>query len=142
MNASEALERGRRALAEIESDLTKAEDAFADADARIKRAERDRRAALDTIDKHQMELDKVIAELRQRSIAGSKWRIEIMEAEATLDLQAKDIMEDEDKKISNDSGLVSADASEVLAANFERLKACSQAEVNDPLLKVVVSPRT
>lgn len=67
----------KRDLARIESDLTKAENAFIDADTRLKAAERERTAALHEIDKHQAEMDVAIIELRKRSSPGSRWRIEL-----------------------------------------------------------------
>lgn len=73
--------QSRRTIAEIESDLLKAEEIFADADARLRKAERDRRAALDAVNTHQMEFDEAFAALRQRSIPDSKWRLEEQGAE-------------------------------------------------------------
>ncbi len=86
--------QGGRTLAQIESDLLKADAAFGDADTRLKEAERDRRAAIDTINKHQLEFDKAIAELRQRSTVGSKWRLEMEKPEDALILQKEDITEE------------------------------------------------
>ena len=63
-----------RSLAAIEADLIKAEGAYADADARLREAKRDRDAALDTINKHQNEFDEGVAALRNRSISGSRWK--------------------------------------------------------------------
>lgn len=72
MDGSEAPRRGRT-LAAIESDLLKAQEAFADADTCAKEAERDRCDALDSINRNQAEFDKVVDGLRQRSVPGSKW---------------------------------------------------------------------
>jgi len=81
------VQQNRRALAEIESAMLKAEEVFTDADTRCKQAERDRRAALDTINKHQAELDDAVGQLRQRSVVGSKWRVEMGKIENALPLQ-------------------------------------------------------
>ena len=86
INAPES-RQGARALAEIESDLLKSEAAFADADKRLEAAERDRRAAIDTINRHQMEFDTAVAGLRLRSTAGSRWRLEMGQADPALMLQ-------------------------------------------------------
>jgi len=83
-----------RALAEIESELLKAEKAFVEASDRLKAAERDRQEALDTVNKHQSEIDKAIAELRQRSIAGSKWHVEPKETGNVLILEPDDMADE------------------------------------------------
>lgn len=77
-----AIHHDLRSLAQIESDLIKAEETFADADARCKEAERERLEAFDKLNVHQAELDDAIARLRQRSIPGSKWRPEAETAAA------------------------------------------------------------
>lgn len=140
MNENEASLSGR-ALADIESDLVKAEKAFVDADARFTQAERDRRTALDTINKHQTELDSAISELRQRSIAGSRWDLDVGEEEDTLNLQPEDIVEDEDENESKPDSLLSRDTKQVLAADFERLRASTQGQDRDTVLKVAVGER-
>lgn len=86
--------QGARALAEIESDLFKAEAAFADADKRLAEAERDRSAAVDTINQHQTEFDIAVSGLRLRSTAGSKWRLEMGQPEAAPPLQGDSARED------------------------------------------------
>jgi hypothetical protein len=79
--------QGVRALAEIESDLLKAEAAFVDADKRLEKAERDRCAAIETINRHQTEFDAAVSGLRLRSTAGSRWRLEVGQPEEALMLQ-------------------------------------------------------
>lgn len=119
MNGNGA-QHNSRAVAEIESDLLKAEEAFADADNRVKEAERDRRTALDTINNCQMEFDKAIAELRQRSAAGSKWHLEMGGGEKALILKPEDIGEHEiASQRSNEASVVE---------QFDRLRAAAQSE--------------
>lgn len=65
--------QGARSLAQIESDMVAAEAAFADADARLRQAERDRHAAIEALNRHQSEVDAAIARLRLRSPEGSTW---------------------------------------------------------------------
>lgn len=62
-----------RSLADIEGDLLKAEAAYADADARLRHAERERQSALLAINEHQAEFDEAVALLRRRSTRGSRW---------------------------------------------------------------------
>lgn len=81
--SANAIHRDMRSLAEIESDLAAAEETFADADARCKEAERERQDAFDKLNLHQAELDDAFAQLRERSIPGSKWRQQLDEAGAT-----------------------------------------------------------
>ena len=119
-------EQGKRAIADIESDLLKAEEVFVDADARLKKAERDRRMALDKINKHQMELDEAIEALRQRSIPGSKWRLESGEAEYLLVPEAEDKAEEEEVAPKR-SNMASA------AAEFARLRAVAQSVDEAPV---------
>src|SRR4051812_21115429 len=117
MTESETQQSGRT-LAQIESDLLKADAAFSDADARLKEAERDRRAAIGTINKHQMEFDKAIQELRQRSTPGSTWRLEMEQPEGALILKTEDIAED--KSASSRPKL------ETVSDEFDRLKTMVQ----------------
>ena len=85
---------GERALAEIESDLLKAEAAFADAYKRLEEAERDRCAAIETINRHQTEFDTAVSGLRLRSTAGSRWRLEMGQPEAAIMLQGDSASDD------------------------------------------------
>ena len=117
MTGIEPLQQGR-ALAQIESDLLKAVAAFNDADTRLKDAEHDRRAAIGTINQHQMEFDSAVAELRKRSTAGSKWRLEMEKPENALILQSEDMAED--PIASNRPKLKS------VSEEFDRLKAIVQ----------------
>lgn len=87
-------QQAERTLAEIESDLLDAEKAFDEADTRLKKAECDRRDALDAVNKHQAEIDEAIAQLRQRSIVCSKWHLDAEDADDVLILQTNDIDDD------------------------------------------------
>ena len=109
-------EQAKRTIADIENDLLKAEEVFADADARLKKAERDRRTALDTVNKHQMEFDEAISALRQRSIPDSKWRLEAQEGD--------------DPEGSGPEGRTASKRSDMTspAAEFDRLRAVAQSE--------------
>ncbi|MCB2060044.1 MAG: hypothetical protein R3E09_02420 [Novosphingobium sp.] len=121
--------QGKRALAQIESDLQKAEEAFVDADNRLKEAERDRHTALDTINKHQMEFDEAVTELRQRSIPESKWRLQPGETKAPLVLQSENIAEN--VNVSGRPNLTSVTADKSVAAEFKRLRVCAQINGGD-----------
>lgn len=72
MEANNSVPRSRL-LAQIENDLVTAEEAYAEADARFRQAQRDLDAALTAINKHQTELDGAMARLRERSPAASTW---------------------------------------------------------------------
>lgn len=63
-----------RSLAQIESDMIAAEEAFAEAEKRLEQAQKDRDAALAAIDRHQSELDAAVSRLRERSPTGSHWK--------------------------------------------------------------------
>lgn len=122
MNATE-LRRINGTIAQIESDLIKAEAAFADADSRLKQAERDRRSAIDTINNCQIEFDKAVARLRERSVPGSKWHPEMEQAEMerpddTLILQPENIAQDETAQERSNGSSV--------AVQFDRLRTVAQ----------------
>ncbi len=145
MNAAEP-RQGARALAEIESDLLKAEAAFADADTRLSEAERDRRAAIDTINRHQIEFDTAVSALRQRSTAGSRWRLELGSPGAALDPSAEPggedalILQEEAAAEEAAIGIVAADSAgpahrakpKSVSEEFDRLKNLVQTAGNDP----------
>lgn len=117
MDATQPQQNGRT-LAQIEGDLLKAEASFADADSRHKAAERDRRAAVETINRHQVEFDQAIAQLRQRSTPGSRWRLEIEKPEDALILQPEDITED--------LGAANRPRLQSVSDDFDRLKSYVQ----------------
>lgn len=121
---------GMRGLAAIESDLYKATEAFADANARLQEAERDRNSALETIDRHQTEFDEAIAQLRQRSTPGSKWRLEIDQNEGTGDAQA-------DSEVS-DATVLNGSSLRAVAAEFQRLRTHVQEQDVSPVVKIRV----
>ncbi len=87
--------RGERALAQIEGDLLQAEAAFTDADMRLKEAQRDRDSALETINQHQIEFDRGVAEMRQRGTPGSRWNPGARSAEDALIVDAEVVSEDD-----------------------------------------------
>lgn len=126
MNGIESL-HGERSLALIESDLLKAEAKFAEADARLKEAQRDRVAALDTINKHQTEFDEAVAELRQRSTPGSKWKHAKIDFEQTVIAQDEDMPEDARTR----SASLDPDASKP-----GRIKTLRRSIDDSPLLKI------
>ncbi len=135
-------QKGKRALSGIESDLLKAEAAFADADVRYKEAERDRRLALETINKHQMEMDSAIDELRQLSMPGTKWRLEMGEDGEALELNRDDIVSESQENVpSDDVELALEQTKKAFTKDFELLKASAQPRGEDPVLKVVASPK-
>lgn len=65
--------QNERTIIEIEADLRKWEAAYADADVRVKDAQRERDEALDLISKHQVEFDNAVAKRRQEGTPGSPW---------------------------------------------------------------------
>lgn len=132
---------GGRKLAEIEIDLLKAEEAFADADARFKKAQHDRRAALNLIDKHQVEMDECFLEMRQRSVPGTKWRQEAGMADETLELHSEDILSDVSRNASTEARLTSEMTNAAIKKDFDLLKASANSAGDDPVLKVVSGPR-
>lgn len=135
MNQDKARNGGRN-LASIESDLLSAEQAFLDADERYKKAESDRLKALDTINKHQMELDNFISELRELSVPGTRWHPDGTETIDTLQLHREDIVAEEMRETEN-TDLTSAETKQKLAKDFSRLRASNSSNSDDPVLKVV-----
>lgn len=141
---SETRLRTARNLAGIEGDLVAAEQAFEDADSRFRKAKTDRQNALENINKHQVELDKFISELRQSSVPGTVWSPQPLEAEAieeALELHREDIVADDANDDSAEEGLTSSEAKKALAKDFKRLRESSTVRDEDPVLKVVAGPR-
>jgi len=138
MNGEDASQK-RRTLASIESELLKAEEAFIEADHRLNKAESDRRAALEKINKHQTEIDEAIATLRQGSIAGSKWGFATRKAEDALILQPEEATEDRFE--SCEAKLASSAADESIASHIENLSTYAQPKDGDSVIKVVVQNR-
>ncbi len=128
-----------RTLAKIEGDLREAEEAFAEADARLKVAEGDRSAALHKINEHQLEIDKAITELRERSIAGSEWSKAKEKAEDDLLLQAEDIADDHPGP--DDSNLSSVATADTVLSHIEHLRSHTQSQNSDPVLKIATAKR-
>jgi hypothetical protein len=89
MKANDPMQSGR-SLAQIESDMIAAEAAFAEAENRLKQAQRDRDGALAAINRHQSELDGAVARLRERSPAGSGWKGQTGDAAVVLMLEHED----------------------------------------------------
>jgi hypothetical protein len=73
-----------RPLGEIESELLKAESAFAEADDALKKAKKARETALEDIICHQLELDNAIKKLRSAATPGSRWHSAILKNEVVL----------------------------------------------------------
>lgn len=130
-------ERGNRCLAGIESDLIKAEEAFADADARFKKAEIDRQTALETINKHQIEMDNFISEMRQHSVPGTKWHPSADAPGDTLELHREDMVRPEAREEPADLALSSEENKRLLSKDFSSAKESAQDRSDDPVLKVV-----
>ncbi|QFT77367.1 hypothetical protein [Erythrobacter sp. THAF29] len=129
-----------RCLAQVETDLVKAEDAFADADARLKAARADRAAAIELINGHQREMDALIADMRRRSVPGTKWHPEgAVEAE-TLELGKDSMVPDDTRDTQLEGSLVSREKKEEVSRKFARLNGKSPPEGDDPVLKVVYGP--
>lgn len=132
---------GKRCLAGIESDLMKAEEAFIDADTRFKKAELDRQAALETINKHQIEMDNFISEMRQHSVPGTKWHPSQDGAGDTLELHNEDIVRTESREEPVDLALSSEENKRLLGSEFSDAKEPVNARGDDPVLKVVSGKR-
>lgn len=130
-----------RSLAEIEGDLIKAEEAFADADARYKLAQRDRSDALRNIDKHQVELDERVVEMHRRSVPGTKWRQEMGDLDGTLELHSEDIVAEAARNASPEASSTAQEAKKVVSKDFDILRASADTLSDDPVLKVVSGPR-
>ncbi len=143
--------QGARALSQIESDLLKAEAAFADADKRLDEAQRDRRAAIETIDRHQTEFDTAVSALRLRSTAGSRWRVEMGGRGAAPmhedEASGEDALILQDEAGAGETGAEEGSAEEAgdrrsspsnrsksnsVSEEFDRLKTLVQSAGNDP----------
>lgn len=133
-------ERGKRCLAGIESDLIKAEEAFADADARFKKAELDRQTALETINKHQIEMDNFISDMRQHSVPGTKWHPSQSASGDTLELHNEDMVRPEPREEPGDLALSSEENKRLLSKDFSKARETKESaneRGDDPVLKVV-----
>lgn len=133
----ENTQKGARSLAEIESDLLKAEQEFLDADSRFRKAQQDRRSALSTIDKHQDELDECLLSMRQRSVPGTKWCLEQGQADETLDLHSEDIVSEISASGFDTVELVSDATRKAAKKDFDILRTSASTSGEDPVLKVV-----
>lgn len=111
----------RRSLAEIEGDLLNAETAYSGADSRIKHAERERQMALETINRHQAELDAALAALRQSSTPGSRWRSDLP-ADEILYLSSDDELSGEFEGAEGSTSSLSPPTVKSVSAHFDRLK--------------------
>lgn len=131
-----------RTLADIEADLIRAEQAFADADARYKTAQQDRRLALSTIDQHQDELDDCLLRMRQKSVAGTKWCRALEKGEEPLELHSDDMVSEAARASQAASGDGPSSAEKAAARSFDLLRASANAKADDPVLKVVSGPRS
>lgn len=138
MNSDET-SQGERTLATLECDLLKAEEAFAEANTRLKRAESDRRNALETINKHQAEIDEVITALRLRSVTGSNWSRAASKAENALILHP--VAKTKDAKNPNEAELASEVTEETVASYIKSVTDDARTKHNDPSLKVLSGNR-
>lgn len=111
----------RRSLADIESDLLRAETAYGDADSRMILAERERQTALQTINRHQAELDAALATLRQRSTPGSRWRPGD-QPEEVLSLGSEDELSERIEDVEQSPTSLSTPTVKSVSAHFDRLK--------------------
>lgn len=87
--------QGSRGLAQIESDMIAAETAYAEAENRLRQAQRDRDAALAAINQHQSELDAAVTRMRERSPVGSAWKAGGDDSETVLMLEHEDSSREE-----------------------------------------------
>jgi multidrug resistance efflux pump len=126
---------GLRSVAEIESELLKAEAAYADANTRLKSAEQERQAALDSINQHQAEFDRAAEELRRRSAPSSKWGAGFSQG-GELSLKSEDelSLETEASAADDTSANQGQPALRSVSAQFDRLRfyAGSEGEDADP----------
>lgn len=130
MSATDA-PQGKLTLTQIEADLLEAEAAFADADNRLRRAERDRQTALDNINRHQALFDQAIDEIRMRSTPGSTWQREVKAESLPL------ILSDADA-VDHGPAMSPVKAASV-SAEFRRLKEIAEPNSGDPILKVALA---
>lgn len=134
-------EQARRCLAGIESDLCEAEKAFADADARYIEAENDRRVALERINEYQQEIDEAIKKMRDHSFQGTHWSAKGAAGDAPLELDLQDVVSQESQPRLRDNELTSGETRKSLAREFERLRGKTERGEDNPVLKVVTTPR-
>lgn len=128
-----------RSLAAIAEDLIESEKMFADADARWKKAQADRLAALEKINQHQLEIDDLVERLRNRSLPGTRWYRGAEENDRTLEVSVDQIVADSSRQSDEGQGkklLTLKETEKAIAENFERLRGASMAQANDPVLKV------
>lgn len=129
---------GNQSLAKIEQNLLAAEEAYADADARWKKAQVEREEALQRINDHQDEIDELLRALRKRSVPGTKWHSGDHEDD-TLEVSLDDIAGDaamDDDADETAPLLTSEEAESTLAENFRRLRRASTRQQDDPVLKI------
>jgi hypothetical protein len=118
-----------RSLAQLESDLLGAEATFADADHRLKQAERDRNAALDTINQLQWAFDEAIESLRQRGTPGSKWQLSMENGQGPSMLRTDGIYQ-----VGDQSGVgVQSEGHE-----FRGLSKAQRARGNGPIMTISI----
>lgn len=130
MEANNSMQRPRT-LAQIESDMVTAEEAYAEAEERFKQAQLDRDAALAAINQHQSELDEAITRLRDRSPAASLWQGKSDGAAAVLMLEHEESSQAEADLIGN-----AADTAPPLSGKAATSGAASAKSPADDALKV------
>ena len=133
--------RNGRCLAEIENNLREAEQAFADADARYKQAENDRRVAVETINQHQAEIDDAVRQLRELSIPGTRWSAGSAHQDEPLVLHSEDIVSKRSQPPTQADDLASTETKQAISRDLERLRNTADEDESDPVLKVVANPR-
>lgn len=131
--------RSGRCLAEIESNLREAENAFADADARYRQADQDRQTAVETINQHQAEIDDAVRQLRDLSIPGTHWSAASSQEGEPLVLNSGDMLSREKQKAEPAGNLSSQETKRVIARDLERLRTSADPDADDPVLKVVTN---
>jgi hypothetical protein len=128
-----------RSLATIAEDLIESEKMFADADARWKKAQADRLAALEQINRHQHEIDDLVETLRNRSLPGTRWYRGSGARDHALEVSLDQVVTDGVRQDDESGGahlLTLKETEKALAENFQRLRRASIAQADDPVLKV------
>lgn len=134
-----------RSLAAIAEELIESEKMFADADARWKKAQADRLAALEKINQNQLEIDDLVERLRNRSLPGTRWYRGSTESNETLEVTLDEVVAENvrhDMEIEGKPLLTSKEAEKALADNFNRLRGASVAQANDPILRVAYGSKS
>lgn len=136
--------QNKRPLAGIEAELHEAELAYADANARYMEAECDRRIALETISKRQIEIDTAVGLLRERSIPGTRWNTGGAAKDAEiqpLDLSNEDMLDTGAGPVEDNRRLTSHSSQEKIEEELGKLRENGRRADEDPVLKVISGRR-